>query len=388
MKLSGWPELTNDTRNPCSDDQEKKKFDWFQIVTFFVPQAKSINNKKIKHLQALELVKCLCGALESLPPNDAALIYRPAIFMATRAGIHEVVEVIIEMFPNAIYTTESKSIGCTIFHVAAKQRAENVLNLLYHINNQKEHLRTLYDNLGNNLMHMCGELAPPHKINLVPGAALQMQRELQWFQEMEKFVRSSHRSWRNKAGKTPQMLFTEKHQELKSQGEKWMKNTATSYAIAAAFIAIVMLIVAFTVPGGAHSDFFEIPIFLKETSTIIFVISDSVSMFTSTASLLIFISILTSSYAEEDFLCVLPKRLCIGLLTLFASVTFMMVSFAATIYITIRDRSNLFLIPVGALACLPVTSFVLLQFPLLTAVMYSTYGPSILDVKKSAGALY
>ena len=33
-----------------------------------------------------------------------------------------------------------------------------------------------------NLLHLAGQLAPIHKLNLVSGAALQMQRELQWFQ--------------------------------------------------------------------------------------------------------------------------------------------------------------------------------------------------------------
>ncbi|KAE9446716.1 hypothetical protein C3L33_21389, partial [Rhododendron williamsianum] len=30
------------------------------------------------------------------------------------------------------------------------------------------------------MLHLAGQLAPPNKLNLVPGAALQMQRELQW----------------------------------------------------------------------------------------------------------------------------------------------------------------------------------------------------------------
>lgn len=165
-----------------------------------------------------------------------------------------------------------------------------------------------------------------------------------------------------------------------------MKDTATSCTIAAALIATVAFAAAFTVPGGVHSDS-GAPIFVNEISFIIFSISNSVSMFTSTTSLLLFLSILTSRYAEQDFLYVLPKRLCIGLLTLFSSITFMMVAFSATVYITLRGKSSLFLIPVAAFACLPVASFVLLQFPLLITVMYSTYGPGIFG-KKSDRTLY
>ncbi|KZV13521.1 hypothetical protein F511_45317 [Dorcoceras hygrometricum] len=110
-------------------------------------------------------------------------------------------------------------------------------------------------------------------------------------------------------------------------------------------------------------------------------------MFTSATSLLMFVSILTSRYAEQDFLYVLPKRLCIGLLTLFTSITFMIGAFTAAMYTTLKEKSNLFLIPVALLACLPVASFVRLQFPLLIAVMYSTYGPGIFG-KKSDRRLY
>ncbi|XP_073152049.1 uncharacterized protein [Henckelia pumila] len=340
---------------------------------------KSIEDKKKLHQQALELVKCSCRALESLPSCDASLVYQRAVTIAVRKGTHEVVETILEMFPMAIYTIDTKTQG-TIFHMAVKERIETVFNLIYNINEQRYYFYDRIDNFGNNYMHVCGEQAPPHKLNLVSGAALQMQRELQWFKEMENFVSPSRRTWENHAGKTPQMLFMEEHQKLKSEGEKWMKDAATSCTIATALIVTVVFSAVFTVPGGFNEDT-GMPVLLKDTSFIIFALSDSISLFTSITSLLLFLSILTSRYAEEDFLHVLPKRLCIGLLTLFTSITFMMVVFCTVIYSTLTDHSRLFLIPAAALGCLPVASFVFLQFPLLIAVMKSTYGPGIFGNK-------
>lgn len=136
------------------------------------------------HQQAFELVKCLCRALESLPSNDASPIYRSAIINAACNGIHEVVELITEVFPSAIYT-EERATECTIFQVAARERIENVFNLIYHLNIEKQHFYEKTDSFANNLLHMCGEIAPPHKLNLVSGAALQMQRELQWFKVLD-----------------------------------------------------------------------------------------------------------------------------------------------------------------------------------------------------------
>ncbi|KZV18233.1 ankyrin repeat-containing protein-like [Dorcoceras hygrometricum] len=366
--------IAHDLENISSNHAEIGKSTWLQIISK-IPFVKSIKDKKVMHQQALELVKCSCRALESLPSSVSSPIYQRAIIMAARKGIHEVVEVIIEMFPTAIYTTDTKT-GGTIFHVAARNRIQNVFNLLYRINEQSHYFYDRTDSSGNNYMHMCGELAPPLKLNLVSGAALQMQRELQWFKEMENFVSPSRRTWENNEGKTPQMLFTEKHGEMKVKGEKWMKQTASSCSIAATLIATVVFDAAFSVPGSIDPDS-GLALFLKDTSFIIFAISDSVSLFTSITSLLMFLSIMTSRYAEEDFLHVLPTRLCIGLLTLFTSITFMMVAFCTAIYFNLTGRSSLFIIPAAALGCLPVASFVFLQFPLLIAVMYSTYGPGI-----------
>ncbi|KZV24712.1 ankyrin repeat-containing protein-like [Dorcoceras hygrometricum] len=311
-------------------------------------------------------------------------IYSP-LLLAAHNGIIEVVEVIMEMFPTATNIAATKNAG-NIFHVAARQRSGKVFNLLHQMKEGKHFFYNSIDSSGNNYMHLCGEQAPAHKLNLVSGAALQMQLEIQWFKEMENFVTPSRRTSLNNDGKTPYMLFTEKHQELKAQGEKWMKDTATSCTIAAALIATVVFAAAFTVPGGVNNDN-GIPIFVNNSWFITFAISDSISLFASATSLLMFLSILTSRYAEEDFLYVLPTRLCIGLLTLFTSMIFMMIAFSSAIYITLRHKYTLFLIPMVVLAFFPVASFVFSQFPLLIDAMYSTYGPGIFG-RKRARALY
>lgn len=64
---------------------------------------------------------------------------------------------------------------------------------------------------------------------------------------------------------------------------------------------------------------------MKSGAFVIFAVSDAVSLFTSSTSLLMFLSILTSRYAEEDFLHALPKRLRVRFFTLFLSILFMMV---------------------------------------------------------------
>lgn len=145
-----------------------------------MPQAKDIAGKKLMHQQALELVKCLCRKLEYLPDKEASDMYSNSILEAAKNGIHEVVELIIEMFPVSVYYTDTDT-GLNIFHLAVINRYENVFNLFYQLSDCKHIFDDSIDFKGNNLMHLSARLAPSHKLNLVPGAALQMQRELQWF---------------------------------------------------------------------------------------------------------------------------------------------------------------------------------------------------------------
>lgn len=339
-----------------------------------MPRGKWIHEQKVKHEQALKLVRCLCQHLEPLSDTDASFIYSTAMVKAAELGIHEVIEAIVEKFPVAIYAVEP-STSRYFFHIAVANRCEKVFNLIYQMSDHKYQFSSIKDLCGNTLLHLVAALAPPHKLNLVSGAALQMQRELQWFNEMEKFVRPYERGLANNDGKTAKMIFTEEHSRLKMEGERWMKDTANSCSIAAALIATVVFAAAITVPGGNEGSGY--PLFARSGAFVIFAVSDAVSLFTSSTSLLMFLSILTSRYAEQDFLRALPKRLCVGLFTLFLSILSMMAAFSTTIYLVFGRKSAWVLIPVAALASLPVTSFVLLQFPLLVDVTSSTYGRGI-----------
>ncbi|CAM8950295.1 unnamed protein product [Rhodiola kirilowii] len=54
-----------------------------------------------------------------------------------------------------------------------------------------------------------------------------------------------------------------------------------------------------------------------------------------------------------------------------------MVTFCAAIVLVLREQFAWIAIPVGLIACVPVTFFVMLQFPLLVELVLSTFGPSI-----------
>ncbi|MCE3050659.1 hypothetical protein HAX54_047770 [Datura stramonium] len=181
---------------------------------------------------------------------------------------------------------------------------------------------------------------------------------------------------RDSKDRTPGVLFTEEHKELVQEGEKWMKETASSCMLVAALITTIMFAAIFTVPGGNNNDT-GTPIFLKEKTFILFSIMDALALFSSVISILMFLSILTSRYAEEDFLSTLPKRLIIGFISLFVAIAAMLVAFSSSFFILLGHQMAWIIIPVAILASIPITLFAFLQFPLLVDMITSTYGSGI-----------
>lgn len=200
-------------------------------------------------------------------------------------------------------------------------------------------------------------------------------------QEVESIVQPKYKEMLNSSHKTAQTLFTDQHKKLLEEGEKWMKATAESCTVVAALIATIMFSAIFTVPGG-YDQYSGIPIYLNRNSFMVFIVSDAMSLFASSSSLLMFFGILTSRYREEDFLKSLPTKLIVGLSCLFFSIATMMITFGITLVMMLRERFHWVSFPIILLASLPVTLFALLQFPLLVEIFFSTYGPGIFDKPK------
>lgn len=193
---------------------------------------------------------------------------------------------------------------------------------------------------------------------------------------MEKFVLPQERKSKNAEGKTPLSIFNEHHRELAAHETQWMTGMATSCTVAASLIATVAFAAAITVPGG-NNDKDGLPIFSSQKAFLVFAVSDALALLSSITTVLSFLSIFTSRYAVKDFLYALPNRLIIGLISLFLSVTSLMIAFGSTMYLVAARRNVVVLVPIIVLACVPVTLFAALQLPPLLNMINSTYGPSI-----------
>ncbi|XP_021719646.1 ankyrin repeat-containing protein At2g01680-like isoform X2 [Chenopodium quinoa] len=321
----------------------------------------------------LELAQTLWDEIIKLKHGDISkLIGFPwrLLFVAAQLGKVEFLMVLIKSYPDILWKVDENRYS--IFHIAVIYRHEEIFKLIHEIGAIKDLIATYKDDHGNNMLHLASKLAPPNRLNCVSGAALQMQRELLWFEAVKKIVRPEYTEAENKDHKTPQALFSEEHEGLRMTGEQWMKKTAESCAFVATLIATVVFSAAFQLPGG-NNDNTGSPVLVKRPYFVVFAMANAVSLFTSTASILMFLSILTSQYAERDFLASLPLKLMWGLILLLISMATMIVAFTATFFMTFLQGFRWAPIPVALIASIPVLLFAFQQFPLLVDIYCSTY---------------
>ncbi|KAJ0017829.1 hypothetical protein Pint_12053 [Pistacia integerrima] len=333
----------------------------------------------------MELVRVLCEKItRNLDHKGASTLLKQPFLSAAELGICEIVEEIIKAFPDAIWF--SNEMNCNAFQLAITNRHKKIFDLVFQTSTADRNLLLMsIDTCGNNILHLVGKLAPQSQLNLIPGAAMQMQRELQWFKAVKNIVHPRFIDDKNYEGKTPAMVFSEEHKELVKEGEQWMKSAASSSSVAAALIATVVFASAIAIPGDYDDD--GTPNFHKRREFTIFAVSDTIAMFLSFAAIIMFLSIFTSRYAEKDFLEALPRKLIQCLLLSFSSITWTAIAFACAAYLVFFGENAYGLVLVAVSFSVPTFLFTSSQYPLLIYLLVSTYRPGIFR-KKSKHVVY
>ncbi|PRQ21807.1 putative PGG domain-containing protein [Rosa chinensis] len=181
-------------------------------------------------------------------------------------------------------------------------------------------------------------------------------------------------------GLTARELFTKNHKKLIEDAENSTKGTATSCTVVGALIITMMFAAAFTVPGGNDGNT-GLPLFLDHKLFNVFIVSDTISLVSSTSSVITFLGILTSRYAEDDFLKSLPTKMMIGLITLFFSISSMMIAFSCALIIMLDRKAWIITLSI-LFTSFPVILFVWSLFPLLIKIFLSTYRSGMFDKRK------
>lgn len=168
---------------------------------------------------------------------------------------------------------------------------------------------------------------------------------------MEKTVPPELRTMRNRDGKTPKEIFYASHETLSDKVKKETKEIAKSGMVVATLIATVAFAAALTVPGDKTNGWY-----------IVFILANAVALFTSSASIISFLSNYSSSRlaGSDHIIFLLHPNFILGLT--FISIAAMIIAFAAASFLIFDDIYKWVAIVVASLGILPILMSLVLQF--------------------------
>ncbi|KAG9451728.1 hypothetical protein H6P81_004632 [Aristolochia fimbriata] len=280
------------------------------------------------------------------------------ILVAAKTGVIEIVEKILNVFPVSIQDVDEE--GKNIILLAVENRQPDVYKLLMK-KCMKDWVFQKVDQNGNSALHLAANLGDKRPW-IISGAALQMQWEIKWFKFVKQSMPRHFFARLNNRGESAKELFTETHRGLLKEGGKWLTKTAESCSVVAALVATVAFATVTDVPGGIGDD--GSPNLQDRFEFSIFAIASLLALCFSVTSLLMFLSILTSRHVVKDFEWNLPRKLVLGLTSLFFSIAAVLVSFCAGHYFVTKERLRYAALPIYVATCIPVVLFAFAQFPL------------------------
>lgn len=154
----------------------------FFTLFFLLPLGiQHLHEMKLVHARATELLFEMCKAIETADDNKIkdGLVY-DAVFEAVDRGNIDFIRKLsghkIELWEGV--DDQSRN----ILMRATQSRQAEIFSLAYLLGDEiKVYNSLMEDKFKNNILHMAGMLAPSRIFNRISGAALQMQREVQWF---------------------------------------------------------------------------------------------------------------------------------------------------------------------------------------------------------------
>ncbi|KAK1559230.1 hypothetical protein Q3G72_012179 [Acer saccharum] len=290
------------------------------------------------------------------------------ILIAAKNGITEIVEKILEKFPVAWHDRNYQKKNVVL--LAVENRQIHVYQLLLRMNENSAFRHV--DHEGNSALHLAAKLGEVNSWLIPGGAAMLMQWEIKWY---EFVTNSKPRDFfvpYNKENKSPKDVFTETHKALVKEGGEWLYKTSESCSVVATLITTVAFAASTTVPGGVKGESGK-PTLENQHAFMVFAISSLVAFSFSVTAVIMFLAIITTWYQERDFRKDLPRKLLIGITSLFVSLASMLISFFAGHFFILRDKLNYITVVLYVVMCLPVAFFTIGQFPLYFDVVLVTF---------------
>ncbi|OIW14049.1 hypothetical protein TanjilG_11394 [Lupinus angustifolius] len=287
--------------------------------------------------------------------------------IAAKNGVTEMVEKILELFPVAVHDIDSNKKNIVL--LAVENRKSHLYEFL--LKRKNLHMFNKVDNEGNSALHLAAKLGD-YKPWLIPGAALQMHWEIKWYLFVKESMPPHFFRRNNKKKKTPRDIFCETHKDLIKDGGEWLNKISESCSMVSALIATVAFATSSTLPGGVQEGTGH-PTLEKKPAFTVFAMTSLFALCCSVTSVVVFLSVLTSRYEARDFGKNLPRKLILGLTSLFMSITCMLFSFCAGHLFVLKDELVYAAFPVYGVTFVPMTLFALAQFPLYFDLIWATF---------------
>ncbi|QCD88758.1 hypothetical protein DEO72_LG3g3308 [Vigna unguiculata] len=358
----------------------EKDFSWqisfhenFQpLIVLPVLSSKSDRIKHLHHTKEMHKTNSEMSRSRSYRPITTATSlpysqnYTP-LLMAAGSGIVEIVGKIIDRFPEAICHVSQDEHN--VLHMAVKHRQLKIFNMLRKHSAFKSLIFRITAE-GRTLLHQISRMEFYVEQHL-PGVAFQLQDELRWYERVKDIVPTYYLMHCDKDGLTAEDVLEMEHREMHKEAKGWIKETAQSCSTVAVLVATVVFAAAYTIPGGTNQNNGS-PLFLGSRVFLFYTVTDVVALVSSLASVVMFLSILTSPFELWDFRRSLPQKLSLGFASLFFSLVCTMLTFSATVLLTIRLENHqkwasvLFCCAVF----FPVAFFWRMQFPLYKMIRH------------------
>jgi len=180
---------------------------------------------------------------------------------------------------------------------------------------------------------------------------------------VEKRVPRELRSVRNKKGKRPIEVFYDEHEKLSEEIKGEAKDMANYGMLVAILVATVAFASVLAVPGDKNNAWF-----------IVFVLTNAVALFTSSASILSFLSNFTSSrFSQSEFVISIHPSLTLGRVLLIISVGAMVVAFTAASFLIFHQKTKWVSYLVASMGVFPLLLFLLFQFSICNTYIWSRF---------------
>ncbi|XP_073116231.1 uncharacterized protein [Elaeis guineensis] len=312
----------NAGRNP-----DKKRSDWLRLSPEAVDvrrAATSFPTEESKGpLEDKQLAPSNGGPVGDWPESP--------ILLAAKNGIEELVEYVLDRFPQALFDLDSN--GKNIILLAVEHRQSNIFELMLKRKEMKQSVFAIADKEGNSAAHLAAKLRPnQHRSTL--GAALRMQWEVKWFKYVERSVDPEFFPRYNDKGETAQEIFVETHKDLLEESVSWLTETFKSYSVVAALIAPMAFVAITSLPTwgvGQHSSSSHERVIAASVGAVYF----------SLASVFLFLPFLARRYEPWDFETHLPFKLMVRLICLYWSVVMTVACFAARYSLLTKEAAYL-----------------------------------------------